>query len=244
VIGDSALEEPRGITVDPSGGTTIWIVDKKTDKVYQFDNATGNDVLGETLNSVALFPLAAGNNDPEGIADPPIELAQSISFTNAENRYDVNGDGVTSPLDLLQVINLLNEKGAHRLTAADWEGELLGRRGFYDVNGDDFVSPVDVLWGINYLNAGGDAKARARAVVSDLTTVDGRTAGEYTASAHRSSAGCAADAVFADSGALELMTAPAGSVAPVPTAVARGAIRDACAGLLVALEDDDWFLAD
>ncbi len=68
-IGDSELEEPRGITVDPAGGSTIWIVDKKSDQVYQFDNATG--VTAGTETSDALFALAANNSNPEGIADPP-----------------------------------------------------------------------------------------------------------------------------------------------------------------------------
>lgn len=60
---------PTGITLDPSGGGTLWIVDNGTDRVYQFDNARSR-TSGSQSPSTS-FALAAGNTNPQGIADPP-----------------------------------------------------------------------------------------------------------------------------------------------------------------------------
>jgi hypothetical protein len=64
-----AGSRPTGITLDPSGGTTLWIVDGGTDRVYQFDGARGK--TSGSLSPSASFALAAGNTNPQGIADPP-----------------------------------------------------------------------------------------------------------------------------------------------------------------------------
>ena len=60
---DVANASPTGLTIDPSGiSTGIWVVDNGTDKVYQYDRDSG------TL--AGSFALAAGNTNPQGIADP------------------------------------------------------------------------------------------------------------------------------------------------------------------------------
>jgi VCBS repeat-containing protein len=59
---------PTGITLDPNNVGHLWIVDASTDRVYQYDNAT-NRVSGSQTAS-ATFALAAGNTNPQGIADP------------------------------------------------------------------------------------------------------------------------------------------------------------------------------
>ena len=64
-----AGSSPTGITLDPSGGGTLWTVDGGTGRVYQFDNARGR-TSGSLAPSTG-FPLAAGNANPQGIADPP-----------------------------------------------------------------------------------------------------------------------------------------------------------------------------
>ncbi len=64
-----AGSSPTGITLDPSGGGSLWIVDNGTDRVYQFDNARG--LTSGSLSPSASFALAAGNTNPQGIADPP-----------------------------------------------------------------------------------------------------------------------------------------------------------------------------
>ena len=61
---------PTGITLDPSSVGNLWIVDSGTDRVYQFDNAAGR-TSGSQSPSTS-FALAAGNTNPQGIADPPV----------------------------------------------------------------------------------------------------------------------------------------------------------------------------
>jgi len=68
---------PTGITLDPSSVSHLWIVDSGTDKVYQYDNAASR-ISGSQSPSVN-FALAAGNTNPQGIADPPVaEMVSSV----------------------------------------------------------------------------------------------------------------------------------------------------------------------
>jgi streptogramin lyase len=60
---------PTGITLDPSNVSNLWIVDSGTDRIYQFDNAASR-TSGSQSPSTS-FALAAGNTNPQGIADPP-----------------------------------------------------------------------------------------------------------------------------------------------------------------------------
>ena len=67
---NSANSAPRGITLDPSNATqdlnAIWVVDSGTDRVYKYANGrTGTNALTSS------FALATGNDNPQGIADPP-----------------------------------------------------------------------------------------------------------------------------------------------------------------------------
>jgi hypothetical protein len=68
---DPANTRPTGITLDPSGDSSdLWVVDAETDRIYQYHG--GKSYLGGSLNFAgAEFALAAGNTDPQGIADPP-----------------------------------------------------------------------------------------------------------------------------------------------------------------------------
>jgi uncharacterized membrane protein len=58
--------------------------------------------------------------------------------------YDVNGDGATSPLDALLVINALN--------AQNDSGQTPSPLGGLDINRDGLLSPIDALKVINFLN--------------------------------------------------------------------------------------------
>lgn len=60
---------PTGITIDASNVSNIWIVDKGTKLVYQY-NAAASRTSGSQAAAVS-FALAAGNTNPQGIADPP-----------------------------------------------------------------------------------------------------------------------------------------------------------------------------
>ncbi len=65
---NSGNATPTGITLDPSNGSQdIWVVDSGTDRVYRYAN--GRTLTSPTLTS--FFQLAAGNTNPQGIADPP-----------------------------------------------------------------------------------------------------------------------------------------------------------------------------
>jgi hypothetical protein len=68
---------PTGITIDPSSVSNIWIVDSATDRVYQFDAAASRTSGSQTPSTS--FALAAGNTNPQGIADPPVRGSSSLS---------------------------------------------------------------------------------------------------------------------------------------------------------------------
>ena len=79
-------------------------------------------------------------------------VAAGEGFTNASNRFDVNNDGFTSPVDALIVINRLSRGGVATLPViGGGEGEA-SQRMFVDVNGDGFLTPIDVLQVINAIN--------------------------------------------------------------------------------------------
>jgi hypothetical protein len=60
---------PTGITLNPTAPSHLWVVDTGTDRVYQYDNAVGW-TSGSHPASTS-FALAAGNTNPQDIADPP-----------------------------------------------------------------------------------------------------------------------------------------------------------------------------
>ncbi len=64
-----AGSRPTGITIDPTNVSGVWIVDSGTDRVYEFTAAAGRTSGSQA--AAASFALAAGNTNPQGIADPP-----------------------------------------------------------------------------------------------------------------------------------------------------------------------------
>jgi DNA-binding beta-propeller fold protein YncE len=69
---DPANAHPTGITINPNNVSDVWIVDSGTDKVYQYAGAASR--TSGSQNAAASFALAAGNTNPQGIADPPADL--------------------------------------------------------------------------------------------------------------------------------------------------------------------------
>ena len=59
---------PTGITIDPNSVNHIWTIDASTDRIYQYDAAVTR--LTGTQEPSVTFALVAGNNNPQGIADP------------------------------------------------------------------------------------------------------------------------------------------------------------------------------
>jgi hypothetical protein len=72
---DAANDDPSGITLNPSGGTDLWIVDRHDALVYHYADATtrrkGSQIATDS------FTLICRDQHPEGIADPPPIFAHS-----------------------------------------------------------------------------------------------------------------------------------------------------------------------
>jgi hypothetical protein len=66
---DPANSQPTGLTIDPANVSDIWIVDSSDDRVYQYAGAASR--TSGSQNAASSFALAAGNSNPQGIADPP-----------------------------------------------------------------------------------------------------------------------------------------------------------------------------
>jgi hypothetical protein len=69
-ITTAGATSPTGITLDPANVSNLWIVDSGTDSVYQY-NAAASLANGSSKTADVTFVLAAGNTNPQGIADPP-----------------------------------------------------------------------------------------------------------------------------------------------------------------------------
>jgi hypothetical protein len=79
---------PTGITIDPTNVSDIWIVDSGTDRVYQYTAAAS--LTGGSQAASASFALAAGNTNPQGIADPPApEGAVPVASAATDNALSV-----------------------------------------------------------------------------------------------------------------------------------------------------------
>ncbi len=98
-----------------------------------------------------------------GNFDPPVSGAglPYIPHTNPVAAWDVNNDGMVTPVDALLLINQLNTSGAHPLVGS---AMIVGP--FYDPSGDGTLSPVDVLAVINWLNAQTGAGAEGESEVT------------------------------------------------------------------------------
>ncbi len=75
---DSANDSPSGITLDPSGGNDLWVVDRNDAVVYHYANSIA--VRAGSRTAADSFRLAANNHHPEGIADPPPAGPIELSF--------------------------------------------------------------------------------------------------------------------------------------------------------------------
>ena len=90
----------------------------------------------------------------------PNEHDPSLNQHNAKQPTDVNGDGLTTPLDALLVLNRLNSNGPHKvphLMTADIKSP--GQFRLYDTNADGYVTSDDFLTVIHALNNPEDPSA-------------------------------------------------------------------------------------
>ncbi len=72
-LSTSGASSPTGITIDPSNVSNIWIVDNGSKLVYQYTASA--TLTSGSLEASTTFALAAGNTNPQGIADPPSPLS-------------------------------------------------------------------------------------------------------------------------------------------------------------------------
>ncbi len=74
-------------------------------------------------------------------------LENGNPFHNSQSPYDVNSDGIVTPLDALLIINALSRNGGGGpITSFSPPGR------YWDVNGDGLITPLDALLIINYIN--------------------------------------------------------------------------------------------
>ncbi len=85
-----AGSSPAGITLNPSNVSNLWIVDSGTKRVYQFDNAASR-TSGSQSPSTS-FALAAGNTNPQGIADPPVPASGASHVAALNNTAHPSGN--------------------------------------------------------------------------------------------------------------------------------------------------------
>ncbi len=129
-ISTPGATSPTGLTIDPTGASQdIWIVDSGTDKVYDYANARGRTSGSQAAS--AFFALAAGNTNPQGIADPPPSGSMLATQPTA------------APLRAAALqAGLLNLAAAREVSAAAWAAAV--DRSLADLSDQDLK--VDALF--------------------------------------------------------------------------------------------------
>jgi hypothetical protein len=107
---DSANTKPTGITINPANVSDIWIVDSGTDRVYQY-NGTATRTSGSQSAAVT-FVLAAGNTNPQGIADPPSPADSDSPKANGPMSVPITGGSESVNCRLIfDLLNSIRSKG-------------------------------------------------------------------------------------------------------------------------------------
>ena len=86
--------------------------------------------------------------------DVVIAVLANNPWQNATLRWDVNGDGLVTPLDVLISINAYNLHGPRDLPYPPPSPPTA----FFDVNGDGGHTPTDIVAVINYINSDAEAE--------------------------------------------------------------------------------------
>jgi hypothetical protein len=112
---DPANTHPTGITINPNDVSDVWIVDNGTDKVYQYIGAAGRTSGKQSAG--ATFALAAGDTNPQGIADPP--TGSLISVAASPTRVTVPASTVPGRLGLAGLASNLGAVAPVSVSALD-----------------------------------------------------------------------------------------------------------------------------
>ena len=79
-----------------------------------------------------------------------LDFSTAKPWNNVRRPFDVNDDGVVSPVDALLVINAINVRGSKTLPSS--LAGATGLFGFVDSSGDGTLAPIDALLVINEIN--------------------------------------------------------------------------------------------
>ena len=114
----------------------------------------------DTVQTTGAWALSTRLNEPGGMVNvfrqsgATLRITSPTSWQNPVNRFDADGDGNLSPLDVLAVMNYINRSSgtnsASALPVLDPAVPLA--HPFVDVNGNGASDPLDVLEIINEIN--------------------------------------------------------------------------------------------
>ena len=128
-------------------------------------------------NPLGLAALADGTVLSGEIEDYPV-IVTNNPFQNAANNADVNASGFASPVDALQIINVLDranlpDNSIDLSNPAEIPSDMPE---FPDVNGDGFVTALDALRVINFLSdnfGNGEQNAEGESVANTFVASSG-----------------------------------------------------------------------
>ena len=137
----SGIHSPSGITLNPSGGDDLWIVDRHTDRVYDYPG--GRDWLDGAHLPGSSFALDPANAHPEGIADPDYYF----SITVREDSDPVSADMVAyvPELAIPGVEVSVSDNTNSGLVSADIDGTVLTLTFTPDESGEAVITIAATL---------------------------------------------------------------------------------------------------
>ena len=144
----------QAIVADPDQGEAynFSVNDNRFEVVRGVLQLKPGTAVGPTESGYLDLMLTATSNRSGARISQSLRIDILIDPTphhNDSNPYDVDGDGVLTPLDPLVVINHINANG---IGPIDEPGEGEGTLPDVDVDGDGEVTPLDILILINKLN--------------------------------------------------------------------------------------------
>jgi uncharacterized repeat protein (TIGR01451 family) len=136
---------------------------------------TGDMLTVELTNAANGFVIADAVRLQQTAAPEGEAGFRSARYTNPVDSFDVNGDGVRTPGDLLLMINDQNAAGPRALPP-----RVIDAAPYLDVNGDGRASTLDIIMALNALNglevaASSDAAEGEAAAMSAAYAVGGYT---------------------------------------------------------------------
>ncbi|WP_197452220.1 FG-GAP-like repeat-containing protein [Rosistilla carotiformis] len=111
----------------------LTVVDLDLDGIQDF-------AASQVVNGISIhYGRAVSGYGGFGVAMPVV-----AEFQNAADRFDVNDDGLVSPIDALRILNSL----AKQQTAGE-AATAAAQANYVDVNGDGQITPIDALMVLN-----------------------------------------------------------------------------------------------